>query len=351
MQPELTPTAGRSADRDRPLARRWLWTTVALTAGAFVVAAAFAPSGSAAPDRGLAWVLFAGSSAHVASTGWLYTLRDVRSYAVSRPWRFIRVPVLLMIAGAAAAATLTPAAMTWLLLPFFAWQFFHFAKQNLGMTALAAKTAGAPPLQAAERRALIVSGLAGVGGLMARPALLQLRVDPRLGVLFPLSAAAMAGAVAAGVILLARRAPAQRPRGFCVMYLMGLFFSVPVFVFASPYAAVGGMTIAHGMQYLLLVSLVAAGGPGEAGRALRLAALCNVALIGGVVLAMTSHLHSGGPAVRLTFGAYLGAVMAHFVVDAGLWRLRDPFPRAFLARRVPYLARAAPAVTSGADIR
>jgi len=351
MQPELTLTWGRSADRDRPLARRWLWATVALTAGAFVIAAAFAPSGSAAPDRGLAWVLLAGSSAHVASTGWLYTLRDVRSYAVSHPWRFIRVPVLLMIAGAAAAVTLTPAAMTWLLLPFFAWQFFHFAKQNLGMTALAAKTAGAPPLQAAERRALIASGLAGICALMARPALLQLRVDPRLGALFPLSAAAMAGAVAAGVILLARRAPAQRPRGFCVMYLMGLFFSVPVFVFASPYAAVGGMTIAHGMQYLLLVSLVAAGGPGEAGRALRLAVLCNVALIGGAVLAVTSHLHSGGPAVRLVFGAYLGAVMAHFVVDAGLWRLRDPFPRVFLARRVPYLMRAAPAVRSGADIR
>ena len=161
MPVELTLTRGRSADRDRPLARRWLWTTVALTAGAFVIAAAFAPPGSAAPDRGLAWVLFAGSSAHVASTGWLYTLRDVRSYAVTHPWRFIRVPALLMIAAAAVAATLTPAAMTWLLLPFFAWQFFHFAKQNLGLTALAAKTAGAPPLQAAERRALIASGLAG----------------------------------------------------------------------------------------------------------------------------------------------------------------------------------------------
>jgi len=350
MPPELTLTPGRSADRDGPLARRWLWATVALTAGAFVIATAFAPSGSAAPDRGLAWVLFAGSSAHVASTGWLYTLREVRSYAVSHPWRFIRVPALLMIAGAAAAATLTPAAMTWLLLPFFAWQFFHFAKQNLGMTALAAKTAGAPPLQAAERRALIASGLAGLCALMARPALLQLRVDPGLGALFSLSAAAMAGAVAAGLILLARRAPAQRPRGFCMMYLMGLFFSVPVFIFASPYAAVGGMTIAHGLQYQLLVSLVAAGGPGEAGRALRLAVLGNVALIGGAVLALTSHLHSGGPAVRVVFGAYLGAVMAHFVVDAGLWRLRDPFPRAFLARRVPYLIRAAPAVRSGADI-
>jgi hypothetical protein len=30
-------------------------------------------------------------------------------------------------------------------------------------------------------------------------------------------------------------------------------------------------------------------------------------------------------------------VMAHFVIDAGLWRLRDPFPRAFLASRVPSL--------------
>jgi hypothetical protein len=30
-------------------------------------------------------------------------------------------------------------------------------------------------------------------------------------------------------------------------------------------------------------------------------------------------------------------VMAHFVVDAGLWRLSEPFPRSFLAGRVPYL--------------
>ena len=323
-----------------PSARRWLWATVALTAGAFVIAVALAPAGSAAPDRGLAWVLFVGSAAHVASTGWLYSLRDVRSYAVSHPWRFIRIPVLLMILGAAVAAALTPAAMTWLLLPFFAWQFFHFAKQNLGMAALAARTTGATPLHAAERRALITSGMAGIGGLMARPALLQVHVDPGVGVLFPLSAAAMAGAVAVGLVLLARRPAAQRPRGFCVMYLMALFFSVPVFVFASPYAAVGGMTIAHGVQYLLLVSLVGAGV--EAGRALRLAVLCNVALFGGAVLAMASHLHSGGTAERLVFGAYLGAVMAHFVVDAGLWRLRDPFPREFLARRAPYLMRAAP---------
>jgi hypothetical protein len=32
--------------------------------------------------------------------------------------------------------------------------------------------------------------------------------------------------------------------------------------------------------------------------------------------------------------------MAHFVIDAGLWRLRDPFPRQFLTGRLPYLFRA-----------
>jgi hypothetical protein len=34
---------------------------------------------------------------------------------------------------------------------------------------------------------------------------------------------------------------------------------------------------------------------------------------------------------------FLGAVMAHFVIDAGLWRLRDEFPRLFLTSRLPFL--------------
>jgi len=31
--------------------------------------------------------------------------------------------------------------------------------------------------------------------------------------------------------------------------------------------------------------------------------------------------------------------MAHFVIDAGVWRLRDEFPRRFLAERLPALVR------------
>ena len=304
---------------------------------ALTVAVALAPPASARPDRGLDWVLFIGSSVHVASTGWFYTLGDIRSYAASRPWRFHRVPIALVLTGAASAALLSPSAVSWLLLPFFGWQFFHFQKQNLGVAALAASAGGTPALRPAERRALIASGGAGICALLARPALLQLPVHPRLGLLYPLAALAFGLAVLAGLALLARRRPADRPAGFCVAYLVALLFCLPVFVFTSPYAAVGGMTIAHGLQYLLLVGLVATGDPRSASRMLRLAALCNIAVAGGAVLEVTSHLHGAATAGRLLFGAYLGAVMAHFVIDAGLWRLRDPFPRAFLAERVPYL--------------
>ena len=33
------------------------------------------------------------------------------------------------------------------------------------------------------------------------------------------------------------------------------------------------------------------------------------------------------------FGGYLGFVMWHFVLDAGVWRLSQPFQRAYMSQR------------------
>lgn len=327
------PAAVAAAEPSAP-ARAWLWATAALTACGFAAAVVFAPPPGGAPDRGLGWLLFTGSSVHVAATGWLYTLADVRGYAARRPVRFYVAPAMLVAAGAATAAVLSPAQFRWLLLPFFGWQFFHFQKQNVGMSALAAKSSGLPPLRKAERGALIVAGLAGIGGLIAHPALLQVDIPKFAGALFLACGLALAAAICVGLASLLARGRANLTAGYCVVYLMSLCFPVPVFCFTSPYAAVGGMTIAHGLQYLLLVGLVAAGAGRR--RTVRLMALCDIALAGGVSLAAASHLHDAAPVV---FGLYLGTVMAHFVVDAALWRMRDPFPRAFLAAHVPYLVR------------
>jgi hypothetical protein len=315
----------------------WPWTTAALTLGALAAAIALAPPASAAPVTGLTWLLFVGSSVHVAATGWLYTQPEVRAYARQHRARLVRLPVALILGSAVAAALISPALMAWCLLPYYAWQFFHFQKQNIGMAALAASASRIASPRPAERRAMITAGCAGIAGLIAHPGLLQLRVGPGLSGLYPAAAAVFAGAAVAGAVALARRPARERAFSFCVIYLSSLCFWIPVFVFGSPYAAVGGMTIAHGLQYLLLVGMVAAAEGQRPGRAPRLAAFCNIALAGGAVLGAASHLHGAAPAGRLLFGAYLGAAMAHFVIDAGLWRLRDPFPRAFLASRVPSL--------------
>jgi hypothetical protein len=105
-------------------------------------------------------------------------------------------------------------------------------------------------------------------------------------------------------------------------------------LFHSPYAAVAGVTIAHGFQYLLLMSLVAAGGPD---RPVALLVLVNVAALLGLALNQLSHLHSAVAPLRALYGVFLGLSMAHFVIDAGLWRLREEFPRTFLRQRLPYL--------------
>ena len=339
------------AAADVAAGRAWLWATIGLSAGAFALAIALAPPAAAPPGTGLGWVLFVASSGHVASTAWFYSAREVRVHAAGHRARYIVAPALLVLASAALAATLPPGDMAWLLLPYFGWQFFHFQKQNLGLAALAASSTGAPSLTRPERRAILAAGWAGIAGLLVHPALLQLTVSPGLGALFPACGIAFAVAAIAGLVVFRRRPRPARPAPLAAAYLVALGFFLPVFAFASPYAAVGGLTIAHGAQYLLLVGAVAGGGnhggasggsgdrAGGMARALSLALLLNIALIGGGLLEMASHLHGHAGIVRGLYGAYLGVVMAHFVIDAGLWRLRDPFPRRFLARRAPYLVR------------
>jgi hypothetical protein len=318
-------------------ARAWLWGTAGLSAATIAVVAALAPPASAPPGRALAWLLFTGSSVHVAATGWLYTLPAVRAQVARHRFRYLWAPGGLIAATAATAAVLPPAAFGWLLLPYAGWQFFHFQKQNLGMAALAASACQVRPLSTAERRTLLLAGGAGITALLARPGLLGMQLDAGIGAAYPAAAAGFALAVAAGLVALARRPRPARPAGFTTMYLVSLLFPVPVFVFSSPYAAVGGMTVAHGLQYLVLIGLVAAAGPGGPPRPVRPALLASLALAGGAALSTASHLHGAGPGGRLLFGAYLGATMAPFVIDAGLWRMRDPFARQFLRGHLPYL--------------
>ena len=106
--------------------------------------AALAPAAGAKPGTALVWLLFVGSSVHVGSTAWFYTVREVRVHMAQHPARYLAAPAVLVGAGAATAALLGAHRLTYVLLAFFAWQFFHFQKQNLGVAALAARARATP---------------------------------------------------------------------------------------------------------------------------------------------------------------------------------------------------------------
>lgn len=318
--------------------RWWLGATLALTVAPFVLAVALAPAEGARPGNALVWLLFVGSSAHIGATGWFFTVPDVRAHARRHRGRYVVAPTLLVL-GTAVAAVMAPT--SWFvdaLLVYFGWQLFHFHKQNLGIAALAARSLHAPSLTTTERRALVGAGCGGILALLGHPELLRLAPDVRVHGLFEVGALVFLANVVTGAVAVARRPRDARPGSFVAVYAASLLFFAPAFLFSSPYAAVAGLTIAHGLQYLLLLGMLA-GAPVESATGPRLGVLVlvNIALVGGILLNQASHLHAAHGLPRALYGAYLGLVMAHFVVDAGLWRLRDEFPRAFLGRRLPYL--------------
>jgi hypothetical protein len=352
-----TAVATNPAARHRPARpgtpQGWLWTSALLTVAGFVVAIAAAPPAGVTPARGLGWLLFVGSSVHVASTGWLFSFREVRAHAARHRTRYLAAPLILVAAAAATALLLSSRQLTLVLLGYFAWQFFHFSKQNLGIAALAASSMRIRSLTPAERRAILGATWTGIVALLLHPGTLQLPLNPHVGwypaAPFHLVAAGFGCCAAAGAVALFRRPAADRPLGYCVMYSLAVCFPLPIFVFSSPYAAVGGMTIAHGLQYLILVGMVTAGPRDRRASPLRLVTLLTLALLGGAGLSVASHLHTGGAVAHVVYGGYLGMVMAHFVVDAGIWRLRDPFPRAFLSSRLPSLLHSSPRSASDAS--
>ncbi len=113
---ELSPWTPRAR------AHAWLWTTALLTAAALACAVVLAPPAGWPPVPALTWLLFTGSSVHVASTGWLFTVPAARAYArelvvrcmwapagssgarPSRPVRLVLLVNISLIGGAVLSA-------------------------------------------------------------------------------------------------------------------------------------------------------------------------------------------------------------------------------------------------------
>ena len=294
------------------------------TIAPLVLAPLLAPGAGARTNEVLGFLLVVAYAGHLPVTGWLWTLSDVRATVRARRFRLVVVPATLVVVAAVAALVLSPRLLEWLLLGFFAWQFTHFQRQNLGLVALIAGKWHAPSPTAFERRLIAAAGWCGTAGLIARPGLLGLaRLDSSSGVTTAVVRLAASGFLICAVAALITAAVSDRPAPVTCAQLGAVLFMAPVFLFTAPDAAVAGMVIAHGLQYLWVVGwrCRAARHPDAVGRWRGALCLTALAIVGGALLSAMSDLHAARvPGLRVLYGAYFGIVMAHFAIDGVLWR-------------------------------
>jgi hypothetical protein len=293
------------------------------------------PDTSAAPAI-LTTLVFVGANFHVAATSWFYTDKPMWDHFRSHPRRYLIAPGALIAGGAVLFHFIDPAQRGYLLIGFFGWQLWHYQKQNLGLVSFVAAGTDRVPLSAWERRTLALSAIAGILGFFK----LYSVGLPGLSVVF-----SWAHDVGAGLYVLSPLAfvvalhknpklRANGPRLACLA--LGMLFFLPTFLFSDWISATLSYAVAHGLQYLVFMGFVAVGRPNPIAS---LVMLVGLGILGGLAL-NAAVLASDWPGFgygHAAFGAFLGAVMAHFVLDAGLWRLREPFQRKYMRQRFHFI--------------
>jgi hypothetical protein len=268
---------------------------------------------------------------HVGATAYYFLDRDFRAVAVENKWRFVAAP-LVLACGFVLARASGPALSGLVMAGFFAWQLFHYQRQNYGLLAFAALSAraGRPPrsLRVSFDLAALAGGLGASGPQGVIAGVLPdvgRRIDPRIHavaiVLYVLALCVALGTVA-------------RDRAFFRVPLVALFawagllFYVPALISRDPFVTFWSYAIAHGAQYLLLMGVLSGGTSRPRLGLASLAAVTVVLMF--VFLSMTATsgwLH----------GAYYGLVVGHFLIDAKTWRLGESPQRALLRQRFGFL--------------
>lgn len=282
------------------------------------------------------FLVFLGSGVHVAASYALYLDPALRPLFRSNRARYLLAPAMVVLgAGALLSVAGTRLTATALLL-YFVWQTHHYTRQNVGVFAFATRARRSLPASDLERAAITTAGFAGVVGMItliapyqdtpfARPAMYAHNV----------ASLVFLGAVGLLLLCLPRALEARDPVRLAFL-VGGVAFYLPTFIYRDPFSAVASYAIAHGCQYLVFMGYVSAAQRRAKGPRM-LIGTAAVASAGGLLLWHIQNASKGGRPGGALFGVYLGLVMAHFIIDAGVWRLSEPFQRKYMAERFRFL--------------
>jgi hypothetical protein len=282
-------------------------------------------------DQAKTLLVFLGSGAHVAASFAFYTDPAIWPHMRQHRWRYLIVPVAIVIGSGLLFATAGERVAATSLLIYFVWQTHHYTRQNIGVFSFAARARRTPGPSDLERAAIITAGSAGVIGMVTFLTPWEDTPLAELGIhLHGVALVTYIGAVVLLVACLPRAWQARDPVRLAFL-AGGVAFYLPTFIYDSAFSAITSYAIAHGCQYLVFMGWM--GGSIRRTAGLRMAAAVTVLALGGGLLLREWETTAG-----FLFGAYLGVVMTHFVLDAGVWRLSEPFQRRYMAERFGFLS-------------
>ncbi len=296
----------------------------------------YAIPGTGAALATIALLNFFGANFHVAATGWFYADPAMRPHFKARPLRFFVVPALLIVGAAATFELVSPSRHGYLLAPFFAWQLWHYQKQNIGVLSFIAAGSDRTPLSVWERRCLMLGAVAGIMGFFKLTAFGRSTFGPEFAELHQLGALLyLLAPIAVGIAIVKNPGLRTNPLRLAFL-LLGTAFFAPTFIFGDQLAAVVGYALAHGLQYLVFMGVVSTAKPKPV---MWFAALLFVALVGAVILnAAAGAIDLESLPFRFAiYGVWVGVTMAHFVIDADIWRLREPFQRKYMREKFHFV--------------
>jgi hypothetical protein len=346
------PSIGRpiSSDGD-DLKRRWL--TLALLFGTWIPMAFLigvgvfgAPHGGLETTRSI--LIFLGL-VHVPMTLILYVDKDFLPLVRADKTRYIYLPIVLIIGSAmifTLGGVLLQASATLLLV---AWQAYHYGRQNIGVYVFASLARGwrARP---AERRALELTTICGVCGTFK---VLGLEVASGylhgvFDLLFRAGSVAFIGIVLFSVYRYLKHR-GDFPLTKAVFFFTLLLFFLPLFVSSGMDGAFYSYATAHGIQYITLVTILSVNlgaSEGRRGVSKGMIALATLLVLFGLVGARAADLKAiewvgsslvVARTIDFAAGIGVGATIAHFVIDAGAWRLSQPSARTYMTKRFGFL--------------
>lgn len=271
---------------------------------------------------------------HVAATGFFYFDRAFRPViGESRLrclWSLGWLPLAIVALGLSGAVLIGP----WAYLCIFSfhnvWLFYHYQRQNFGLASFISMHVGCGRLPVRVNTALNVAALGGIVSLLGTPGFY-----PNTAGLMTAHAYVVlrtAGAIVYVVSLMLmvgvfRAEPRLRESGLVAAALvLGVAFFLPTIVFRSSAMAFLPPAMAHGAQYILMMSVVS--GRSSLGW-LGLLSMCAV----GVAVGLMMNAMAAWPAILIT----TGLVEVHFLVDAKVWRLREQRQRAIMHDRFDFL--------------